>query len=144
MTLLAAAACFAAEIARAEEPPAPRPPHPEPRVIVSVLGVRGPHSRDEVEHSARLGWSRIVRCYKAADAQEKANITLELLVSADGRVKHAKRVRSRPKDRELGTCLGSALQGLPMPKARTRSIATVEIRLAPGDPPPRESEEPRD
>jgi len=132
--------CGAAVVARAE----PRPPHPEPRVIVNVLRVRGPHARDEVERSARLGWGRIVSCYKASDAPEKVVVTLELVVSGNGTVTRARRVRSPVKDRELADCLASAMQRLGMPKARARSTATVEIRLAPGDPPEAGAGEARD
>ena len=131
LILTAMMLCGAGVVARAE----PRPPHPEPRVIVNVLRVRGPHTRDEVERSARLGWGRIVGCYQSSDAREKVVVTLELTVSGHGTVTHARRVRSPAKDRELADCLANAMQRLGMPKARARSTATVEIRLAPGDPP---------
>jgi hypothetical protein len=50
-------------------------------------------------------------------------------------VARARLTRARAKDRRLGTCLAGVMQGLGMPKARARSTVTVEIRLAPGDPP---------
>jgi hypothetical protein len=113
-------------------------------VIVNVLRVRGPHARDEVERSARLGWGRIVSCYKSSDAREKVVVTLELAVSGNGTVTRARRIRSPARDRELADCLASAMQRLAMPKARARSTATVEIRLAPGDPPEAGAGETRD
>ena len=130
--------------AEAGEPSAPRPPHPEPRVIVNVLGVRGPHPRAEVERAARLGWGKIVSCYRASEPRERAVVTLELVVSGRGEVARARRIRARAKDRRLGTCLADVMQGLEMPKARARSVVTVEIRLAPGDPPAGEARASRD
>src|SRR5262245_21028321 len=82
-----------AEADSVEEPERPpsdaapaRPPHPEPRVIVSVESVRGPHAKKDVERSARLGWGRIVRCYKASGTRLSGEIGLELVVSGSGTV----------------------------------------------------------
>ena len=140
--LLASAASVRAEDAEPGAPPEeqpaprkPRPPHPEPRVIVNALSVRGPHSRAEVERSARLGWGRIVRCYKSDGQGEKAIVNLVLTVSGGGRVIGARRTGRSAKHRELGVCLEGAMKGLDMPKAEARSSVSLEIRLAPGDPP---------
>ncbi|HEY5957965.1 MAG TPA: hypothetical protein VIV60_15485 [Polyangiaceae bacterium] len=114
-----------------------RPPHPEPRVIVNVLSVAGPHNADRVQHDARFGWKRIVRCYKANGAKEPANVTLELAVSGDGNVVGARSIIVEPKHRELAACLVTALPGLTMPKAPSSSKVDVEIRLSPGDRPPK-------
>jgi hypothetical protein len=122
----------------AEDAPPPEKggsPHPEPRVIVNVLSVVGAHKPAEVERSARFGWGRIVRCYKANDPRETAIINMDLLVTAGGAVASARRVSCQPKHRELAICLERTMKGLAMPKARTGSIAHVEIRVAPGDPP---------
>ncbi len=129
--LLLAVTMLSAQVTRAGES---RPRHPEPRVIVNVLSVRGPHDRDGIERSARLGWGRIVRCYRASGAA-KVVLTFELVVSGSGMVERARRTHSSTRDHELGHCLASALTKLTMPKARARSIAMIEIRLAPGDPP---------
>jgi predicted YcjX-like family ATPase len=126
--------------AQAEVPPggeSSRPPHPEPRVIVNVLSVAGPHKADRVQHDARFGWKRIVRCYKSVGAKEAAVVTLELEISSEGSVAGARSVLVEAKDRELAACLVSTLPGLAMPKASSRSKADVEIRLAPGDRPPK-------
>jgi hypothetical protein len=142
--LVGAALLADVRAAEAGEPSPPRPPHPEPRVIVSVLGVRGPHPRAEVERAARLAWGRIVSCYRTSEPRERAVVTLELVVSGKGEVARARRVRAQAKDRQLGTCLAGVMQGLGMPKARARSTVTVEIRLAPGDPPGGEAGASRD
>jgi hypothetical protein len=113
----------------------PRPPHPEPRLIVNVLAVRGPHKPDRVQHDARYGWKRIVRCYKAQGAKEHAVVTMELGVSGEGSVTNARGLVFEPKDRELTQCLVKTLPGLAMPKAPADSTADIEIRLSPGDRP---------
>jgi hypothetical protein len=129
--------------ASAEEPPAgspdqtprpARPHHPEPRVIVNVTQVKGPHARAEVERSARLAWGRIVGCYKSIDKQAKGHLELELVVSGAGKVSDARRTGSTLRNQKLAACLTKALDGLAMPKAAARSIARAEIHVAPGDP----------
>ncbi len=133
------AACLAAgwigKVGRAFADEVPRPPHPEPRVIVDVLLVDGPHKLDRVQHDVRLGWKRIVRCYKAQGAKEKAVVTLELVVSEAGSVRRARRIVFEEKDSELAACLAETLTGISMPKAPADSKADIEIRLSPGDPP---------
>jgi hypothetical protein len=138
------APCAAADEAAEGAPPSgnagadrPRLPHPEPRIIVNVLSVRGPHTRAEVERSARRGWGKIVRCYKSIDDGARGAVEAELIVAGSGKVTSARRTRTTLKNRELATCVAKAMKGLAMPKARARSIASVEIRVAPGDPPPR-------
>jgi hypothetical protein len=121
---------------REEAPPnATRPPHPEPRVIVSVLSVRGPHRQTEVERSARLAWGRIVKCYKSIDQQARGKVAVELVVSSSGKVTRSKRLGSTLKNGELTACLTNTMKGLSMPKARAGSTAKAEIHVAPGDPP---------
>jgi hypothetical protein len=120
------------------EPPAseaPKPHHPEPRVIVNVTSVKGPHARSDVERAARLAWGRIVGCYKSIDPQAKGLIRLELVVAGDGRVTRARRTHSTLKNRELAACLTGSMKRLAMPKARAGSTVHTEIRVAPGDPP---------
>jgi hypothetical protein len=120
------------------QPPAseaPKPYHPEPRVIVNVTSVDGPHARSDVERAARMAWGRIVGCYKSIDPQAKGLIRLELVVAGSGKVTSARRMHSTLKNRELLACLTGAMKGLAMPKARAGSTVHTEIRIAPGDPP---------
>ncbi|MGC4065135.1 MAG: hypothetical protein QM784_10910 [Polyangiaceae bacterium] len=119
-----------------EAPGATRTPHPEPRVIVNVLSLRGPHRADRVQHDARFGWSRIVRCYKKeTGAKERIVLSLELDISAEGSVTFGRPLRVDPKNSGLATCLGNTLVGLAMPKAPSSSTAEVEFVLSPGDRP---------
>jgi hypothetical protein len=118
----------------APEPEKPRRHHPEPRVIVNVISVSGPHPRKEVERAARLAWGRIVSCYEGMAGKAKGVLELELVVAGAGKVTDARRTRSTFRNQKLESCLIRALKGLPMPEARARSIAHAEIHLAPGDP----------
>jgi hypothetical protein len=110
-----------------------RPPHPEPRVIVTVHSVRGPHKSPEVERAARLGWGRIVRCYKKDGKRERGKIDLAVTVSGSGTIAASRTRHSSFRGRELPSCVSRALRGLSMPKARRGSDARIEIQLSPGD-----------
>lgn len=125
------------QLANAEDSTEPRPFHPEPRCIVNVLDVKGPHKPDRVQHDARFGWKRIVSCYKKQGAKEKTIVSLELLISAQGAVANARSLAFESKDSGLASCLVERLPGLSMPKAPADSKAEIEIILSPGDKPPK-------
>jgi hypothetical protein len=110
-----------------------KPAHPEPRVIVNVISVEGPHPRAEVERSLRLGWGRIVRCYESRGGRSKGKLDLKLGLSSHGQVKTASVTGSTLNNAELTTCLIAVVQGLSVPRADADSKAISEIRLAPGD-----------
>jgi hypothetical protein len=139
--LTLSAAQLQAETERVPAPPpwsAPSPkkaPHPEPRVIVNVVAVHGPHERAAVERSAREGWGRVVKCYKSFGRGAKGMIGVEFAVAAHGKVVRVRRTRSSLKNGELAACLSDAVLGLTMPKAASGSTAVGEIHVAPGDPP---------
>jgi hypothetical protein len=110
-------------------------PHPEPRVIVNVAEVRGPHPAAAVQRAARFGWGRIVRCYKTIDRQAKGTVMVQAVVSGMGSVTRSRQQSSTLGNAELSACLVDCLKGLPMPKADAASTARIEIQVAPGDPP---------
>lgn len=114
------------------------PPHPEPRVIVNVLSVEGPHPQADVQRSLRLGWNRIVRCYKAHGGRSKGKLELNVHLSSQGKVKAARATGSTWNDSELTSCLVAAVRQLSVPRAAADSQAIAEIKLAPGDPPERD------
>jgi hypothetical protein len=123
---------------RAEGDPAPkneRPYHPEPRVVVNVLSVRGPHNPARVQHDARFGWKQIVICYKKHGPHHKTLVKLDMVVSGEGKLARVLNVRNDASNHELEQCLVDRLPGLSMPKAPADSTAYVEIQLAPGDSP---------
>jgi hypothetical protein len=109
------------------------PPHPEPRVIVSVLSLVGPHERAQVERHARFAGGKIVRCYETIDRSARGSVTVELAVSGSGSSNNARRLSATLKNRDLSACLTKIMNGLAMPKARSTSFAKIEIRVAPGD-----------
>ncbi len=113
---------------------ADRAPHPEPRVIVNVTHVRGPHTAAGVQRAARFGWGRIVRCYKSIDSQAKGKVTLEAVVSSAGSLIRSRQKHSTLGNAKLSACLRDCLEGLTMPEAKAASTATIEIEVAPGDP----------
>lgn len=115
-----------------ETAPEIRAPHPEPRVIVTVTGVRGPHDRAAVQRSARETWGSIVRCYKDLGEKQRGTLDLRLEISAGGDVRGARRLNST-LNAEVSTCLLGALRKKKMPPAKSGSSATLEIKLAPGD-----------
>jgi hypothetical protein len=121
-------------------PERPRAPHPEPRVIVNVLAVRGGHQREDLERAARLAWGRIVRCYKSLDGRANGMIGLELLVASSGRISDVRQTRSTLKNSELAGCLMNTLKGVTVPRAERNSTADAEIHVAPGDPPDEKSQ----
>jgi hypothetical protein len=111
-----------------------RAPHPEPRVIVTVTSMAGPHERAAVQRAARETWGGIVRCYEQFGRREQGVIVLELRISERGRVSD---VRRGPGDSKLNeqtsSCLMRVLRTKAMPEATGASTATLEIRLAPGN-----------
>jgi hypothetical protein len=132
--LLLLLGCFPPRSSRAnDDPPGGRAPHPEPRVIVNVTSVKGPHGRADVERAARLSWGRIVRCYNTIDQNAKGMIGLELVVASSGKVTRATRTDSTLKNGELVACLTDVMKSVAMPKAGGRSTARAEIHVAPGD-----------
>src|SRR5689334_18906024 len=102
LSLLISAASAPAP-ARAEE--AARPAHPEPRVIVSVLSLAGPHEPDAVQRHARFAWGKVVRCYKSIDRSARGSITIELAVTGSGSSSNARRLRTTLQNPELSACL---------------------------------------
>lgn len=111
-----------------------RAPHPEPRVIVSVHSVHGPHSKPALERAARLAWGKIVRCYKNNDERVTGSVNVTVDVSRHGKVIGVRRMSSTFRSKSLSRCLAGTMKGLAMPTAARGSSAKVEIRVAPGDP----------
>lgn len=119
-----------------------RLPHPEPRVIVNVVSVRGPHDPERVQREARQRWSQLVRCYKSFAGGRRVTMNFELAIAAAGKVTGVKPVEVNPKDGDLAACVAAAFSGIEMPVASADSVAEIEIRLAPGDRPmPKEDRE---
>jgi hypothetical protein len=112
---------------------APPAPHPEPRVIVNVVSVRGPHAPRDVQRAARLAWGRIIRCYKSNDNGAKGRLELELRISKAGSVAQVRVGPATLDSAALVRCLADTMNGLAMPSASADSVADIEIQVAPGD-----------
>jgi hypothetical protein len=110
-----------------------RTPHPEPRVIVNVLSVNGPHDRDEVQRAARNAWGRIVSCYKSFGQRKRGSVELQLGISSQGRVTSARHTGGSLESSDLAACLVGAMKRTEMPPSRARSTAVTEFQLGPGD-----------
>jgi hypothetical protein len=117
---------------------APRGGHPEPRVIVDVLDVVGPHPRAELEREARRSlWGKIIACYRPAAAKKpglQGDARLRFRVSAEGKVGAARAERSELGD-DVAACFQGHVARLAMPKASAPSDVVMQIHVAPGDPP---------
>ncbi|HEU4536678.1 MAG TPA: AgmX/PglI C-terminal domain-containing protein [Polyangiaceae bacterium] len=126
-------------VAGAAAPSAPRGGHPEPRVVVDVLNVSGPHKRAELEAESRRSlWGKIVGCYRPAAQKKpglKGDATLKLRVGAGGNVGAVRPEGSTFGDDELVACFQRHVAALAMPKAAADSDVTLQIHVAPGDPP---------
>lgn len=135
----AAGLLFAALPALADEPA--RPPHPDPRVIVSVTKVRGPHDRSAVERELRRAlWGKIIACYKPGARKNqklsgKARVRLD--VTHRGKVKWTKLLGASLKDRKVARCMAKTPRPLKLPAAKRASTVFVEMYVAPGDEPVR-------
>jgi hypothetical protein len=113
--------------------------HPEPRVVVDVLNVAGPHQRAEIEREARRAlWAKVIACYRPAAAKKpglRGEATLKFRVSAEGAVSGVRPERSNLGDDEIVACFRGHVAGLALPKAPAASDVAMEIHVAPGDPP---------
>jgi hypothetical protein len=138
--LLLAAVALVPGVSFAERPAPPqRRDHPDPRVIVDVLSVNGPHKRGELEREARRAlWGKIIGCYLPSAAKKpglRGEATLKFRVSARGDVGAVRPEGSTFGDAEIVTCLQQLVAGLTMPRAAADSDAAMQIHVAPGDPP---------
>lgn len=114
---------------------AERAPHPEPRVIVTVTEIHGPHERAAVQRAARETWGGIVRCYKAHGHGKRGAVVFALEISEAGQISDIQRTGAGDSklNAEIGACLMRVLSKKTMPTAPSASSATIEIRLAPGN-----------
>jgi hypothetical protein len=132
-------ACLASAPGLAAPTPSPRGGHPEPRVIVDVQQVAGPHHRAALEAEARRSlWGKIVGCYRPAAQRKpalKGEATLRFRVGAAGNVGAIRPEGSTFGDDELVACFRRHVAALSMPKASADSDVTMQIHVAPGDPP---------
>jgi hypothetical protein len=114
-------------------------PHPEPRVIIDILRVSGPHDRGDVEREARrLLWGKIVGCYRPAlqtTPKLRGEAVFKFRADARGKASGVHKVRATMPDDDVVKCWAKVLRGLPLPEAPRASDVVIQIHVAPGDPP---------
>jgi hypothetical protein len=113
--------------------------HPDPRVIVNVDKLEGPHDADKVQRTARKHhWINVVNCYrigwyKKPDLEGWTHG--EATIASGGAVLRPKLVDTELEDEEVAKCVVDKLRSLKMPRAEKSSRAFLAIRVGPGDEP---------
>ena len=115
--------------------------HPQPRVIVDVHDVDGPHERSDVQREARAFlWHKIIRCYRAGAASKpklKGDATFAVRVAPSGNVSSVRSTGGTIGDEGVVACWAKQIAKVPMPKAPGSSAVVLSVQVAPGDPPRR-------
>lgn len=113
--------------------------HPDPRVIINVERVKGPHRPEDLQRLARRNhWIQVIRCYRLGaykDPTLRGWSKAVIGVSKNGTVKGARLLETQLADREVAECIVEKLSSLKLPKARSGSNAWLELRVSPGDEP---------
>jgi hypothetical protein len=119
--------------------------HPDPRVVVNVDRVVGPHDKATVQRLARRNfWIEVVRCYRLGfykDHELRGWTKARMVVAANGKVRSTKRIETELDDPQVSSCMIDKLKTLRFPAARAASRVELSLRVGPGDdplPPPDE------
>jgi hypothetical protein len=117
----------------------PVPGHPAPKVIVDVPRARGPHAAADLQRALRkLLWIKVVECYGLGawnNPKLRGTASLVASVAADGKVSASRVTATTFPDDAVPRCLADRLRRVPLPRAKGRSVASVEIQVGPGDEP---------
>jgi len=120
------------------DPPPPEG-HPEPRVIVNIVKVSGPHRAKSLQRLARRNhWMPIIRCYRLGawlDPHLRGWTRAQIGVTAAGGVRRPRLIRTELGDRAVASCMVERLADLELPRARRSSRVIVDMRVGPGDDP---------
>jgi hypothetical protein len=120
------------------EPPALEG-HPDPRVIVNIDKVDGPHEQQMLQRIARkYHWINAVRCYRLGaykDLELRGWTHATMTVSTAGRVLRPKLSKTELEDDAVSKCIVDKLRTLKFPRAKKSSKAWIDIRVGPGDEP---------
>jgi hypothetical protein len=113
--------------------------HPEPRVIVNVDKLGGPHQAKSVQRSARKHlWKPIINCYRLGafkDPHLRGWTKARFTVSSAGKVSKPRMIDTELDDPKVAQCMVDKLAKLPLPRARRGSNVWVSMRVGPGDDP---------
>jgi hypothetical protein len=119
--------------------------HPDPRVVVNVDAVRGPHEQATVQRLARKHqWIEIARCYRLGfheDPELRGWTKARMIIGSNGRVRSTKLLDTELDREDVPKCMVDKLKKLRFPAARSNSRVDLSMRVGPGDdpvPPPDE------
>jgi len=113
--------------------------HPDPRVIVNIDKVAGPHPAKGLQRTARRHlWKPIINCYRLGafkDPHLRGWTKARFAVSSAGKVRRPRLLDTELDDPEVAQCMVGKLANLPLPRARRGSNVWVAMRVGPGDDP---------
>ncbi len=125
--------------------------HPDPRVIINVTKVKGPHDAAKIQQLLRRNhWIQVVRCYRLGaykDSELRGWARGTVTVKKDGKIHDTRLVSTDLADKEVAGCMVQRLAQAAMPAAAKKSQAWIEMHVGPGDeplPPPEEQLVPGD
>ena len=117
----------------------PVPGHAPPKVILDVTHVAGPHSVADLQRVLRRSfWSKVVECFSLGaykDQKLRGTATLVLHVAPGGQVRGARVTGTTFQDHDVPTCLAERAHKVELPRAKARSVVTVELQIGHGDEP---------
>ena len=126
-------------------PAAPVIGHPDPRVIINLDKIRGPHRGKDVLRLARRNhWMKVIRCYRLGaykDRHLRGWTKAVFDVSPGGRASNARLLDTKLADKQVANCMVTKLETLKLGRAARSSRVWLSLRVAPGDepmPPPPE------
>lgn len=119
--------------------------HPDPRVIVNVDRVRGPHDKNALQREARkYHWINVVRCYRLGaykDDNLRGWTKIFTTVTRGGAIHKPRLVETELKDNDVAQCIIKRLHTLKLPRAGRASQVNLSVKVSPGDepmPPPKD------
>lgn len=117
----------------------PVPGHAPPKVILDVTHVAGPHPAADLQRVLRRTfWSKAVECFSLGaykDQKLRGTATLDLHVAPGGQVRAARITGTTFQDGDVTACLAERSRKLALPRAKGRSVVTVELQIGHGDEP---------
>jgi hypothetical protein len=119
--------------------------HPDPRVIIDVARVKGPHDPKELQRLLRRNhWIHVVRCYRlgAYKHPELRGWTKTVVtVSRAGEIIKTRVLETELDEEAVAECMAEKLRAMKVSGQKSASQAWIDMKVGPGDeplPPPEE------
>ena len=113
--------------------------HPDPRVVINVARVKGPHDPAKVQQLLRRNhWINVVRCYRLGafkNSELRGWTKATVALSAKGKIHDTRLIDSELDDHDVASCMVGKLALIAVPAAAKKSQAWIELRVGPGDEP---------